>query len=105
MKDETQGRLLRSESVARYLPSLWTTLAWGWALLAGGGGLLLLIIRGPWLPTNGWFALLSGLSLCPATECLVRKYLRVGLGWPVRIGTALAFFIAGRIALAVFGRG
>lgn len=49
--------------------------------------------------------MLSGLSLCPATEWLVRKYLRVGLGWPVRIGIALAFFIAGRIALAVFGRG
>jgi hypothetical protein len=34
-------------------------------LVAGGGGLLLLLKKGPWPPTNGWFALLSGLAACP----------------------------------------
>jgi hypothetical protein len=100
-----RGQICRTDGVARYLPLLWAALAWGWALLAGGGGLLLLIARGPWPPTNGWFALFSGLALCPATDSLLRRYFRVELGWPVRIGTALAFFLLGRIALGVLGRG
>src|ERR1051326_770926 len=35
---------------------------WGWALLAGGGGLGLMLTRGPLPLTNGWFAMFSGLA-------------------------------------------
>jgi len=36
--------------------------AWASTIVAGGGGLLLLGTKGPWPLTNGWFALLSGVS-------------------------------------------
>jgi hypothetical protein len=39
--------------------------AWAWTVVAGGGGLLLLLEKGPWPLTNGWFALLSGIAACP----------------------------------------
>jgi hypothetical protein len=29
------------------------------------GGLAALIVFGPWLLTNGWFALFSGVAACP----------------------------------------
>ena len=41
--------------------------AWAWTIVAGGGGLGLIITRGPWPLTNGWFALFSGISACPLT--------------------------------------
>jgi hypothetical protein len=75
--------------------------AWGWAIVAGGGGLWLLWTRGPWPLTNGWFALFSGLSACPATAWLIRKYAGVSVSGYVRLAAAAFFFVAGRIALAL----
>jgi len=49
----------------RYLIWLVTGLGWVWTLVVGGGGVVLLITRGIWPPTNGWFAMLSGLAACP----------------------------------------
>jgi hypothetical protein len=75
--------------------------AWLWAIVAGGGGLWLLWTRGPWPLTNGWFALFSGVSACPATSWIFRKYAGVTISGPVRFAAATFFFVAGRIALAV----
>jgi hypothetical protein len=66
----------------RILPFIAVFAGWAWFLFAGGGGLGILLIRGPWPPTNGWFALLSGLAACPVTGRLSRNcaHLRVS-GW------------------------
>ena len=75
--------------------------AWAWTIVAGGGGLWLLWTKGPWPLTNGWFALLSGVSACPATDWFLKKYARVTVSGYVRLAAAAFFFVAGRIALAV----
>jgi hypothetical protein len=74
--------------------------AWVWTIMAGGGGLMLLLERGPLPLTNGWFALLSGISACPGTQSLLRKYAGITISARAQFATALAFFIAGRLALA-----
>ena len=77
---------------------------WAWTVVAGGGGLALLITEGPWPPTNGWFALFSGISACPLTAWLLKKYAGGwSLGW-VRFAVAALFILAGRIVLAIEGR-
>src|ERR1700676_4187061 len=75
--------------------------AWAWTIVAAGGGLWLLWRKGPWPLTNGWFALLSGVSACPATGWFLKKYAGVTVSGYVRIATAALFFVAGRIALTV----
>ena len=79
--------------------------AWGWFVLTGIGGLGLIITMGPWPPTNGWFALFSGLSAYPLTAWLLKKYANIKFpGW-VRFIVALLFIVAGRLALKIEGRG
>ncbi len=78
----------------------WTA-AWAWALVAGGGGFLLLVTRGPLPLTNGWFALLSGVSACPLTAWLCRTCAGITLSGRVRLAAALFFLLTGRIGLAV----
>ena len=39
--------------------------AWAWTFPAAGGGAWLLLSKGPWPLTNGWFALFSGLAVSP----------------------------------------
>jgi len=73
--------------------------AWAWAIVAGGGGFLLLLGKGPLPLTNGWFALLSGISGCPLTAWLLKKLAGVAVSGRVRFFTAAFFFVAGRIAL------
>lgn len=73
--------------------------AWAWAIVAGGGGLWLLWTNGPWPLTNGWFALFSGVSACPATGWLLRRYAGVAVSGYVRLAVAVLFFVAGRVAL------
>ena len=93
-----------------YLPAARkTTLAWlaviagwAWCLFAGGGGFGLLLLRGPWPPTNGWFAMLSGLAACPLIGQLLRKSLRLEVsGWQ-QFGAAVLLVSLGRIALTVW---
>jgi hypothetical protein len=75
---------------------------WTWCLFAGGGGLGLLVLRGPWPPTNGWFALLSGLAACPLTGRLLRNSARLKVsGWH-QFGAAAFLLALGRIALSVW---
>ncbi len=92
---ETQNTVTLSKVVA----VLGLIAAWTWTLFAGGGGVGLLIIRGPWKLTHGWFALFSGLSVCPLTAWLSKRYLGVTLSGRVRIAAAILFIVAGRIAL------
>jgi hypothetical protein len=74
--------------------------SWIWTIMAGGGGLLLLFEKGPLPLTNGWFALMSGISACPLTSWLLKKYPGILFSGRIQFGAALAFFIAGRLALA-----
>ena len=75
--------------------------AWAWTIVAAGGGLWLLWTKGPWPLTNGWFALFSGVSACPATGSLLKKYAGITVSGYVRITVAGLFFVAGKIALAI----
>lgn len=75
--------------------------AWGWTIVAGGGGLWLLLTKGPWPLTNGWFALFSGVSACPVTGWVLQKCAGVTVSGYVRLFAAALFFVAGRIALVV----
>ena len=77
--------------------------AWAWTIVAAGGGLCLLWTKGPWPLTNGWFALLSGVSVCPLTAWSLKKYAGVTVSGYVRTATAALCFVAGRIVLAVAG--
>jgi hypothetical protein len=74
--------------------------AWGWTILAGGGGFLMLLEKGPWPLTNGWFALLSGIVACPLASRISERYAGMPISGRVRFATAAFFFVAGRIALA-----
>jgi hypothetical protein len=41
-----------------------------------------LCTRGPWPPTNGWFALLSGIAACPLLAWSLKKYAGISVsGW------------------------
>lgn len=84
------------------LPLLAMIAGWTWCLVAGGGGLGILILRGPWPPTNGWFALMSGLVACPLIGRLLRNYARLPVsGWQ-QFGAAVLLVSLGRIALTVW---
>jgi hypothetical protein len=79
--------------------------AWAWTIVAGIGGAGLIITLGPWPPTNGWFALFSGLSACPAIAWILKKYAGIRFpGW-ARFTVAVLFIIAGRLTLKIEGRG
>jgi hypothetical protein len=73
--------------------------AWAWTIVAGGGGFGLLVIQGPWKLTHGWFALFSGVSACPLTATMLRKYAGITVSGWARIAAAVLFIVAGRIAL------
>jgi len=75
--------------------------AWGWLLFAGGGGLGLLILQGPWPPTNGWFAMFSGIAACPLWPGILRKHARVTLSAKVQFAIVVLLVVAGRVALVV----
>jgi hypothetical protein len=79
-------------------------LAWTWTLVAGVGGASLLIARGPWPLTNGWYALASGVAACPLTARLIGRLSgRTPSGW-MRFAVAAGLYLAGHAALALAGR-
>lgn len=73
--------------------------AWAWFCVAGIGGLALLIHQGPWPITNGWFALFSGIAICPLLAFLLKKYSGLVVSVPVQFFVALLILIAGRISV------
>jgi hypothetical protein len=62
---------------------------------------MLLIEKGPWPLTNGWFALCSGLAACPLTGWLANRLLGISLSVRARFGTAALIWLAGQIARRV----
>jgi len=80
-----------SDTPRRWLPILGEAAAWLWTVLAAGGGTLLLIERGPWPLTNGWFAVASGLAACPLNR----------LSGRTRSAAAFLIWFAGQIARRV----
>lgn len=72
---------------------------WAWAIAAGGGGFLLLLEKGPLPLTNGWFAMFSGISICPLTALIVRRLTGIPISTRAQVVVAVLFFIAGRVAL------
>lgn len=77
-------------------------IGWAWCLLAGGGGLGILFLRGPWPPTNGWFALLSGLAACPLTGRILRNSTQLKVYAWQQFGAAALLVALGRIALNIW---
>jgi hypothetical protein len=75
---------------------------WAWAIIAGGGGLWLLVTRGPWPPTNGWFALASGIAACPLGGWSLKKYARLDISIWLQLAVALVLFVAGHLALTIW---
>jgi hypothetical protein len=92
----------RTRLVVRWIGLI---VAWAWTIVAGIGGLGLIITLGPWPPTNGWFALFSGLSACPLTAWLLSKHANIKFpGW-ARFVVAVLIIMAGRLTLKIEGRG
>jgi hypothetical protein len=83
----------------KWLARLGLVAAWAWTILAGGGGAMLLIERGPWPLTNGWFALFSGIAACPLTASLIKRAFGIALSGRLRFAAAALIWLAGQIAL------
>jgi hypothetical protein len=94
-----------TERILQVIRALGWIAAWAWTVVAGIGGLGLILTLGPWPPTNGWFALFSGLSACPLTAWLLKKYAGTRFpGW-ARFAVAVLIIMAGRLTLRLEGRG
>lgn len=100
MSDITCNPELKTAASRHWPKILGWIVAWVWAIVAGGGGLMLLMQKGPLPLTNGWYALLSGVSVCPLTAWLLKKLAGLSVSGRVRFAVAAGFFVAGRIALA-----
>jgi len=94
-----QRKVAKLKSAASLIGNL---LAWGWPILAGGGGLGLIITEGPRPLTHGWFAMFSGIALCPATAWGLRRYMGIEVSFVARLAIAAILIAAGRLAL-IFG--
>jgi hypothetical protein len=84
------------------LASLGWIAGWAWTFIAAGGGLWLLFTRGPWPPTNGWFAMLSGLAACPLLGWSLQKYAATRVSGWLQFAGAVLFYVAGRVALTIW---
>lgn len=94
--------LYRPTATKRTLAWLAVVAGWGWCLFAAGGGFGILLLRGPWPPTNGWFAVMSGLAACPLIAQLLRKSANLKVsGWQ-QFGAAVFLVSLGRLALTVW---
>ena len=91
-----------SPALQRVLPWVAAGAGWAWCLLAGGGGFGILLIRGPWPPTNGWFALLSGLVACPLLGRISQKSARLKVSGLQQFSAAVFLVALGRLSLTVW---
>ena len=80
---------------------LQSIVAWGWTIVAGGGGFGLILTEGPLPLTHGWYAMFSGIALCPATAWLLKRFARIEVSFLARLVVAALFIAAGRLALIV----
>lgn len=85
----------------KWMPLAGAIVAWGWTVLAAGGGAMLLIERGPWPLTNGWYALASGIAACPLTAQLITRIFSIRVSGRARFAAALLFWLAGQVARRV----
>lgn len=81
MSDETTISETKVVARRRWWESLALIASWIWTIIAGGGGLPRLFEKGPLPLTNGWFALMSGISACPLTSWLLKKYPGIPVQW------------------------
>ena len=84
---------------------LGSIITWGWTIMMVIGGVGLIITLGPWPPTNGWFALFSGLAACPLTAWAFKKYRGINFPAWARLAAAILIIMAGRLTLKIEGRG
>lgn len=75
-------------------------LGWAWMIVAGGG-LGLILTEGPLPLTHGWYAMFSGIALCPASAWLLERYAKVDAPFLTRFIVAALFIVAGRLALII----
>lgn len=75
--------------------------AWGWFVLAGLGGFGLILTEGALPLTHGWYAMFSGIALCPATAWLLKRTAAIELSYRTRFLIALAIMLTGRLMLIV----
>jgi hypothetical protein len=103
MSDQGASTLTWRKNVTprRLAVILGETLAWAWAILAGGGGFGLILMEGPLPLTHGWYAMFSGLAWCPATAWLLKRYAHVEASYWTRFAVAAVIILMGRIALIV----
>jgi len=87
------------QTVKQVLQILGCVVAWGWGLVTIIGGLSLITTLGPWPPTNGWFALFSGLAAWSVTAWALKRYGGVNFPGLARFLVALAIILLGRLAL------
>src|SRR5262249_37258531 len=85
-------------SQTRWMSPLGMIAAWAWTVLAAGGGAMLLMEKGPWPLTTGWFALLSGIAACPLTARLANRVFGITPSGRARFATAALIWLAGQIA-------
>jgi len=90
-----------SDEQGKWLRRLWLLAAWTWTILAAGGGLMLLIERGPWPLTNGWFALGSGMAACPGTAWLAKRTFGMEISGRARFVVAVLIWLTGQLARRV----
>jgi hypothetical protein len=95
-----QDRREHSSSKQRLLwaARLGSIAAWVWTAAAAGGGAILLMEKGPWPLTNGWFALFSGIAACPLTARLAKSSFGIVLSGRARFAGAFLIWLAGQIA-------
>jgi hypothetical protein len=99
---DRDGSAIKATRLGATLAWLSVIAGWAWCLFAGGGGFGLLVIRGPWPPTNGWFALLSGLAACPLVGHVLRNSAHLRVSARHQFGAAALLVAVGRIALTIW---
>jgi hypothetical protein len=95
----------QQQGIKQILRYVGWVVAWGWGLLTIIGGLGLIITLGPWPPTDGWFALFSGLAAWPPTAWTLRRYRGINFPGSARFVAAFAIILLGRLTLKIEGHG
>ena len=101
--DQSGGAAQPSTTRRKWAAVLGLIAAWTWTILAGGGGVMLLMEKGPWPLTNGWFALCSGIAACPLTAWAAKRRFGVTLSGRAQFAGAGLIWLAGQVARRLAG--